>query len=395
MRPKFALLINASDRTSVGRFFWPAHFVPLWFSELTILLFMWPRVVGRVTGLKSELTGREADGILIGVGLSPRMLKICFGPWGKKVGLDNWARGRILNAIRFAQKQGATHIAITGQIGGGSLAQEIMTSCEKDPTMKDLKLTSGNHLTAAVAVRASIQRVLDRGLDPRTIKVGIVGCYGSIGACVAQLMAQGQWLPEGVRFCHFLLRGGEKRTLIEGLAGKLRRTAPTEITAEVLDSDHRLVECDLLIVSTSLDKPHIGPDQCMKGAIVCDLAVPHAVNSSVLRDRPDVDVFLGGAVLAPAKKGGWVRYGIDFGQDRGQGPSRWRKQEARSGACYACMAEIMTAVIDEEAEPCLTRKTLLVPSKAVALEALAERHGFRIVIRRRKPRRNPWLLWLR
>ncbi len=335
--------------------------------------------MGLVTGLKSALTGVEADGIIVSVGLSPRMLKFCFSARGKQWGLDAWAKRRIINAVRFSQQEGATIIALTGQVGGGSLAQEIISTCEANPAMHGLELLSGNHLTAAMVVKASTERVQAHALEPRQMTVGIVGCYGSLGAAIASLMARGFSLAEGERYCRFLLRGGNDQDKADRLKQQLERYARDEITAEVITNDDRLVECDLVIVSTNLGKPHLFSKHFKKGAIVCDLAVPHAVDSSVLRDRTDVDVFLGGAVQAPGQNSDLVQYGFNFGMDQ--------------GLCFACMAEAEVAAVDTEAIPHLTKKMTLNPDKCVALYELAEANGFRYIVRRRQPRHNPWAFW--
>lgn len=350
----FAFVINPSNRTALSRYRPLLAPVPLLVSELLYLHSMRPNVVGEVTGLRSTLTGETAEGIVVGMGLTPRMIRLA-----TKCKREAWLMRKIVAAVTVAHQNGATHIALTGQIGGGKLA-EIAIGASIATVNSRLVMTSGNGLTVAETVAVVHQKIEDNKIDIKSVCVGVVGCYGSIGEPVSKLLASHE--PPVTQF---VLIGGNQFKLTQRLANNLKRLGANAQASHNLDD---LTLCDVVIVATSTSHPFIFAKHLKPGAIVVDIAVPPGVDRSVLKDER-FDVIAGGVVVPPATNE-LVRSSFDFGLDPGH--------------YFACMAEIMLGRLDPSCRPAMTTKAAINLDNVRILAAAAKLHGFTYVARRRK-----------
>ncbi|WP_437762661.1 aminotransferase class III-fold pyridoxal phosphate-dependent enzyme [Sorangium sp. So ce281] len=107
--------------------------------------------------------------------------------------------------------------------------------------------------------------------------------------------------------------------LLESLSAEMKDKAPI-----VMTSDYAMLrQANVIMGATNSAKPVIFPEHLGKGPIViCDIAIPHDVDDSVVRERPDVTVIQGGIVKLPLNPDFKVR-GIPL----------------PPGRSFACMAE--------------------------------------------------------
>lgn len=169
-------------------------------------------------------------------------------------------------------------------------------------------LTTGNAYTAAV-IRSGVEEAAEREGPGTRARVGVVGCTGSVGHALTQLLDQ-----QG--FCLQLNgRTAERAARMFGaLPGKSHRFGA---------GTQQLDGCDVVVLLTSDAAAHLEPEAVAPGTIVLDCAQPANVRAE---ERPSFAER--GVALA---EGGLVRIpgfttGFDF-------------RHSVPNAAYACLAE--------------------------------------------------------
>ncbi|GAA0505248.1 semialdehyde dehydrogenase [Deinococcus depolymerans] len=159
----------------------------------------------------------------------------------------------------------------------------------------DTGVTTGSAFTAAMALRAA-QRLLTQ-CEPAAC-VALVGPGGSVGSCLARLLA--------ANTDHDLLLIGQNEARLRGLQATLpggRAAISTDLT--------RLRDAELVILTGRV--PHgapLGP-ALRRGSLVLDITRPRVTGPDLLLERPDVRVIDGGLVSLPGvdlpETAGWPR----------------------------------------------------------------------------------------
>lgn len=308
------------------------------------------------------------------------------------------ARSEIKSAVRLAQDHGAKIIglgAFTSIVSRGGLALVD----NQQPA-----LTSGNSLTAAIAMRSIETALAASGQTMADTCVAVVGASGAIGGAVAQLLARhvrrlillgNPAHPEASRSrllevvatiigqLHELRQKGinfPAGTLACRLSALARidlkprtRDAYLALAAEIepysdsivasCDQGRWLPEADVVVTATSALHEIIRPDELRSGAVVCDISRPPSVGRELRASRPDVTVFDGGIVHLPASSR------IDLSTD------------LPAGMVYACMAETMILALERQYQNTGLGINLDIV-RAAELERQAERHGFKTALDR-------------
>ncbi len=208
-----------------------------------------------------------------------------------------------------------------------------------------LSLTTGNALTAGMAIEALLMAARERGLNPEHLSAAVVGAGGNIGSVISELLSD---------YCPSLLligssRYGSKERLLkigyqicnraynrvfqEGLPPQgfsknaavfeiLRRARPIEsdqrgkfIYDEMLSQikgsmplriEHQmqgLRDCQLIITAVNTSSAILYPENIRpKEVVICDVGVPANVHESVRKMYPNVEVIEGGLVELPHKE---------------------------------------------------------------------------------------------
>jgi predicted amino acid dehydrogenase len=294
----------------------------------------WPPVyLSRVTGVRSEATGKEIEGWLVACPLTAgQMLKLPHRTAYKK----------IIQTGGLAQKLGADILgllAFTSVIGDGgvTVAQNL-----------SIPITTGRSLTIAAAIEGLARAAQHQGIRLESATAAVVGATGSIGLACARLLAPA--------VAELVLVGREKSRLAQVEAqvrqdGARRVRGSTRIEA--------ISEADVVLSTTNAARPIIQPEHLKRGAAVCDVALPPDVSPRVARERDDVLSIHGGVMDVPGE--------VDFHFDFGLAP----------GKAYACMAETMVLALEERHESYSLGKQMQ-PERVREIAELAHKHGFRL-----------------
>jgi predicted amino acid dehydrogenase len=194
------------------------------------------------------------------------------------------AKKRIFQAIKKAEKLGAKVIglgALTSPItnGGIDLIDEV-----------DARITNGNTLTAAVVFYHT--KILINQ-NPHIKKIAIVGATGSVGRAISKLMSK---TFDGKKYLLFARTEKNLLKLIE----EMRKTTPKEKIQGYLNDLSKLNKADLIIVTTSAADAFIKKEHLKKGVTIYDITQPRNVDTSILKNRPDVFFIEGGLVQIPS-----------------------------------------------------------------------------------------------
>ena len=247
-------------------------------------------------------------------------------------------RHSIDKAIKVARFIGCDVIAL-GQYT--SIVTRNATTLE----LPHVGLTTGNSYTIALALEAVERALHDRGLEPGSATLAVVGASGNIGQTCAEILAP--------RFERTVLLGSSKPSALRRL-GELQARIPR---ARVEADPAALRQADVVLAAANAPTPFLGADVFGDGAVVCDLSVPAAVRPEVKQTRPDVLVIGGGIARLP------------FGEAHGI-----IGLPLPPGQVYGRMAETMLLGLEGVRDATFTG---FLPAEHVfRLAAMAKRHGF-------------------
>jgi len=200
----------------------------------------------------TEVGYRDAEGVLVAVPLTTKQMARL---------PRRYVRQKVLEAACFGIDQGASIIGLGAMTsvttrGGLWLAEQVNGI-----------VTNGNALTAATVAREVLL-----SLEPdRPWSLGIVGGSGSVGLCIARLLAS--------RCKELVLVGRSLQTLARAkclIAGR-----PVRSTTEVSE----VTALDALVVATAGPEPVLCMDQVGERTHVFDLTEPSNVVTREAADR--------------------------------------------------------------------------------------------------------------
>lgn len=282
-------------------------------------------------------TGATVDGIVIALPLLPEEMA--------RRGLRRMS-AEIRRAVDLAASLGVRRVGLGGYTAPYS--RRGLAVVGRGPA-----ITTGNALTAGMAVAATIRAGHAIGLAMRDARVAIVGARGSVGTLCARLVARER--PRG------LVLVGNPTTGIAGLV-RFRRELPQDADHVAVTTDlDLLADCDVVITATAAARAILDDAPLAPRTIVCDVAQPPDA-SARLRARPDLTVIDGGHVALPDPR---VRFGAT------------NLRGLPDGVQLACLAEtILLALEGDERDWGVGNDVPL--SDVDGILSLAERHGFRL-----------------
>ena len=267
----------------------------------------------------------------------------------RRTGEFRWILEQIDQAAELARDLGC-RVA-----GLGGYTSIVSANCLRVRTT-GIGLTSGNALTAGMAVRGLLEAAEEEGIAAADAALGIVGAGGNTATTCALLLA-----PEVAELVFVARRTDSVR--VERLVEEVKRAAP-HVRVTVTGDLAELRRCRLVLSASNAPEPLIFPRHLGPGpVVVCDISAPSDVDGSVRRERPDVRVFDGGIVRLPCDPD-FAIMGIPL----------------PAGHVFACMAETILMGMEEteghgsygRIEPEQVRRTL----------DWADRHGFRLTVER-------------
>jgi fatty aldehyde-generating acyl-ACP reductase len=294
-----------------------------------------------VTGVRTP-EGRETEGWFVAAPLLPQQL------------MDfprEEVYQRVLRAIEIGAELGANIAglgAFTGVVGDAGI-----TINARSP----IPVTTGNSLTIAAGVQSLFRGAEEMGVDPGPSTAAVIGATGSIGAaCVRLIAARVQRL--------ILVARNETRLrkFHEAVAATL--PCESECTTDISSAVRR---ARLILTATSSTQDIIEPADLQTGAVVCELSLPHDVGRRVAEQRPDVLVVEGGNMLVP----GNPRF------ERVREPGTEFDLNLPPRTALACMSETMILALEGRLEPYTLGRGIEL-EKVIAIQAMAERCGFRL-----------------
>ncbi len=294
-----------------------------------------------VTGVRTP-DGRETEGWFVAAPLLPQQL-MDFPR--EEVYL------RVLRAIEIGAELGAGVAglgAFTGVVGDAGV-----TINARSP----IPVTTGNSLTIAAGVQSLFRGADEMGVDPQPSTAAVIGATGSIGAACVRLIAQ--------RVKRLILVA-RNQTRLRKFHETIAETLPceSEYTTDISSAVRR---ARLVLTATSSTQDVIEPEDLQTGAVVCELSLPHDVGRRVAELRPDVLVVEGGNMLVP----GNPRF------ERVREPGTEFDLNLPPRTALACMSETMILALEDRLEPYTLGRGIEL-EKVVAIQAMAERCGFRL-----------------
>ncbi|WP_421845103.1 aminotransferase class III-fold pyridoxal phosphate-dependent enzyme [Mycobacterium sp.] len=232
-----------------------------------------PHQVGSTSTVISP-TGQEVAISLIAVPLTSSQIVRC-----QRSGQGAFLRAMVLDGVRLAAEQGASVVGLGGYTS-------IVTAAGRDVVEDEIRVTTGNSLTAA-CVLDQLHQVLDAS-DRTDRRVAIVGAVGNIGTAMARLLA-----PKAESLTLIGQPGSRSRLLqvSDGLPG-----AAVAVSEDLRDlRDATIVVTATNAPGVSVKSDHLADD---RPVIVCDLAVPGDVDATVA-DMENVSVIAGGRIRLP------------------------------------------------------------------------------------------------
>ncbi len=221
----------------------------------------------------------------------------------------------------------------------------IVSSNGRNHVTGQIGLTTGNSYTTALIVEAIRQTQIERGIEPGSSTLAVVGAGGNIGRACAEILAS------------------EYQRVI--LVGRNRPDAQRQLRALALQIGGATVSCDLasivaaevVVCATNCLEPVLGPEHLRLGAIICDASVPATVRPETARARPDVTLFRGGIVQLPNLE----RLNIPG-------------LPLPPGHAFGCLAEGAILCFEGIHDSSFTGR--LCPEKIAWISQMAARHGF-------------------
>lgn len=280
-------------------------------------------------------SGETADGIIIAVPMLPeQMLRV-----GRKRVVSE-----IQRAVDLAAQLGASVVGLGGFTTPYS--HRGLDAIGRGPA-----ITTGNTLTALMAVDALLAVATAQGLDISAQRVAVVGAGGSVGRLCARLLAE-------LHPARLVLVGNPESPAqhLHALAAELTFALGS---VKVATSWSELSNCRLVISATGAVRPVLEQAELAARTIVCDVARPFDTTRQ-MRARTDITVIDGGLVALPDPT---LRFGVG------------NLQGLPNGVQLACLSEtILLALSGETKDVGVGDQIDLATARRI--QALAQHHRF-------------------
>ncbi len=296
-----------------------------------------PGVVLQTPTIRS-ITGQGTDGLIIALPLLPEELA--------RRGMRSVAHD-IGRAVDLAVGLGVRRVGLGGYTAPYS--RRGMAALGRGAA-----ITTGNALTAGMAVEAVRLAAEATRLRLDDATVAVVGARGSVGSLAARLLARDR--PR-----RLILVGNPNSGAVamRSLASDLRADG---IAVEVSTGLDVLADCQVILTATTAARPALEGAAISPGTILCDVAQPPDLPPS-LRARKDLTIVEGGRVLLPDAS---VRFGVG------------NLVGLPAGVTLACLAETILLALEGGQQDYGVGYDVPV-AQVDHVMSLARRHGVRVV----------------
>lgn len=251
---------------------------------------------------------------------------------------------KVVESCKVAERLGLGVVAlggftsIAGERGGEGFLKRI-----------HVPVTTGNTLTAALAVEGVLKAAKLRDLDLSTAKVVVIGGAGDIGSGCARVLAE---------------KAGEiiitsRTTGNLEFMKKMLSGCPAKFTG-MQDNNEAVRNADIVVAAASAPHSIVDIANFKSGAIVCDIGYPKNI-AYMDTDRRDILIFAGGICSLPQE----FKAGFDIGL-----PS--------TKVLYGCFSEAIVLALEERFENFSWGKGNITQPKMAEILELARKHGFEL-----------------
>lgn len=296
---------------------------------------------GKITGIQSQATGQEVEGLIYAVSDTPKMMMSAPPERIYK---------KLIKLSKVAFNNGCKIIGL------GAYTKIVGDAGVSVSKGSPIPVTTGNSLSAASTLWAASLAIDKLGFVSKKGNhchgsVMIVGATGSIGMVSAKLLCQ--------TWDEVIIVAPRAYKLLE-LADELRQINPRCKILYSTDTSKYFSRSDLVITTTSAQgKKILNIEKAKPGAVICDVSRPFDVTEEEARKRPDVLVIASGEVELP----GNVKITCDLGLD--------------NNVVYACLAETALLALENRMESFSLSRQLSY-EKVKEIDLLARKHGIRL-----------------
>lgn len=302
VKDKFAFIVHPRSTYDAANKFFFLKLLPKPVANF-FLRHLWPITATKIEGLKSLETGKNIEGWILGVPLTPRQM------------IENraLAKKRILQAVKLAEKKGARIVGLGGLTGSLTEGGTYIVN-----NNKKVDITTGRSYTAYTVTENFFKLAEYFDVSLANGKFAIVGGGGSIGLACAEM----------------LVRAGVNNLLLVDLLGRKENMGKIIKQLKQDDCDnilnitfshqiHDIINSDIIIAATNAPEAVIRSEDLKPGAIVIDDAQPSDVDKAVIKERDDVLVVEGGVIRADN-----IKYKMNMGL-------------AGRNDVFSCLAEVL------------------------------------------------------
>ncbi len=296
---------------------------------------------GKITGIKSVSTGKEVEGDLFMVLMTPKIMM-------------KQKPEKMYNTLNrmcdMAMKSGSKIVglgAYTKIVGDAGV-----TVNQRSP----IPVTTGNSLSSASTLWAAgfavekMQLVTKKdGIYQGTAMV--IGATGSIGKVCAKVLAN-SWKK-------IIIAAPRPYKILE-LVRELQEQNPNVEVIGTSSADRYSAECDLIITSTSAQGESVMDIEKVKpGCVICDVSRPFDISLEDAAKRPDVLVIASGEVELPGDVNITHTIGLP------------------GSSVYACLAETAILALEGRFESFSISRDLQY-DRVCEIDRLARKHGVKL-----------------
>lgn len=252
---------------------------------------------------------------------------------------------KVVESCKVAEKLGLGIVALGGftSIAGEKYGDQFRK-------MINIPVTTGNTLTAALAMEGVFKAARLMELDLSKAKATVIGGAGDIGSACARVLAQKV----------------SELTITSRSEENIKRVQPLLSSCGAAkffgshDNDAAVKDADIVIAAASAAHSIVDIESFKPGAIICDIGYPKNI-AYADTDRKDILIFAGGICSLPQEFNAGFNIGL---------PS--------NKVLYGCFSEAIVLALEERYEHFSWGKGNITPEKMAEILAMARKHGFEL-----------------
>jgi predicted amino acid dehydrogenase len=285
---------------------------------------------------------RSTKGCVAGEIATLPILPMQFASLGEERILDLIEKG-----INLCVKKGAQIVGLGGFTSVVGNEGEVLSKRVKIP------LTSGNTLTASLALDAIYKAAYIMGISLSNATIAIIGATGDIGSICAKI------LSKKTNKINIAARNEQK---LQEFADIIKKSGTAAVEVFKYSKD-AVRDADVVLSATSAVTTIIDPLSLKTGAIVCDVAIPADIAKEVALLRDDILVFEGGLAKLP--------YPDDI-------INRAVVSILPKNSVYGCIAETMTLALEGRFESYSIGRGNITEKKVMEIKTMAQNNGITV-----------------